>query len=110
MNAERGTTKGAGRAKLLRRLDVRLAIGVLSVAVLMMAGQATILGSQSLSSLTNAAENGAASVSRAVSLRLEAWMEERRGNLEVIAGRAAGRERDTATQAHIAEVDKDYGT
>lgn len=110
MNAERGTTKGAGRAKLLRRLDVRLAIGVLSVAVLMMAGLATILVSESSSSLTNAAENGAASVSRAVSLRLEAWMEERRGNLEVIAGRAAGRERDTATQAHIAEVDKDYGT
>jgi len=110
MNAERGTTKGAGRAKLLRRLDVRLAIGVLSVAVLMMAGLATILVSESSSSLTNAAENRAASVSRAVSLRLEAWMEERRGNLEVIAGRAAGRERDTATQAHIAEVDKDYGT
>ena len=110
MNAERGTTKGAGRAKLLRRLDVRLAIGVLSAAVLMMAGLAAILVSQSSSSLTNAAENRAASVSRAVSLRLEAWMEERRGNLEVIAGRAAGRERDTATQAHIAEVDKDYGT
>lgn len=110
MNAERGTTKGAGRAKLLRRLDVRLAIGVLSAAVLMMAGLAAILVSQSSSSLTNAAENRAASVSRAVSLRLEAWMEERRGDLAVIAGRAAGRERDTATQAHIAEVDKDYGT
>jgi methyl-accepting chemotaxis protein len=110
MNAERGTTKGAGRAKLLRRLDVRLAIGVLSVAVLMMAGLTAILVSQSSSSLTNAAETRAASVSRAVSLRLEAWMEERRGDLAVIAGRAAGRERDTATQAHIAEVDKDYGT
>ena len=77
----------AHRSKPLRRLDVRLTLGVLALSVPMMAGIATLLVSKSTTSLTDAAERKTESTARSVALRLEDWMSERRESLVVVAGR-----------------------
>ena len=102
-------TKRAPQAKLTRRLDVRLMIGVLAVALPMMAVIAGLLVVQSSSSLTDAAEDKASSLSRSVALRLEAWMHERHGDLSVIAGRSVGNEAGSTTQDLITEIDTHFG-
>ena len=96
----------AHRSKPLRRLDVRLTLGVLALSVPMMAGIATLLVSKSTTSLTDAAERKTESTARSVALRLEDWMSERRESLVVVAGRAAGSERDAATVELISEIDR----
>jgi methyl-accepting chemotaxis protein len=73
----------------LRRMDVRLTIGVLVVALPVMAGMAGLLVSESSASLTAAAESKAASVSRAVALRLEDWLSERHDDLDLVVADAA---------------------
>ena len=88
-----------------RRLDVRLTVGILLVALPVMAVITTLLVSKSSASLTTAAERKAASVSRAVALRLENWMTERHMNLAVIAGRAAGNTNSTTAADLLREFD-----
>jgi methyl-accepting chemotaxis protein len=105
-------TKRVGRDKrdkLLRRLDVRLIVGVLLVTLPMMAGTAGLLASQSSSSLTNAAEDKASSLSRSVATRLNDWLTERHGDLTIIAGRAASNELGRATKDLIEEIDQVFG-
>ena len=92
-----------------RRLDVRLALGVLAVALPMMAGLAVLLVSNSSSSLTEAGERKAESTARSVALNVEDWMSERRDDLAMIAGRAAGNERDSAITDLLTEVDRTSG-
>ena len=70
-------TTAEHRANPFRRLDVRLALGVLAVSLPVMAGIAGLLVAQSSESLTSAAENKAASMSRAVARSLERWTEHR---------------------------------
>jgi methyl-accepting chemotaxis protein len=84
-------------------------IGVLAVALPMMAGIAGLLVVQSSSSLTSAAEDKATSLSRSVALRLEAWMLERHGDLKVIAGRSASNEVGRDIQNLITEIDTHFG-
>ena len=76
------------RKQPFRRLDVRLAIGVLVAALPVMGGIAGLLVSQSSASLTAAAETEAASVSRAIALRLEDWLSERHDDLELVVNEA----------------------
>jgi methyl-accepting chemotaxis protein len=108
VESERQSTSGR-RRQLIRRLDVRLMVGVFAVAVPMMAGIAGLLVVQSSSSLKSAAGNKAASQSRSVALGLEAWLSERHGDLTVVAGTAAGNEVGSATQALIDKVDSSSG-
>jgi methyl-accepting chemotaxis protein len=77
------------RANPFRRLDVRLAIGVLAAALPVMVGIAVLLVSRSSESLTAAAESKSASVAQAVSFRLEAWLSERLDDLELAVNDAA---------------------
>ncbi|HEY4330974.1 MAG TPA: methyl-accepting chemotaxis protein [Ilumatobacteraceae bacterium] len=89
----------------LRRLDVRLMLGVLAVALPMMAGLAGLIITKSSASLTTAAEQKAGSVARSVSLRMQDWMTERRQDLTVVAGRAVGHEQDATTGDLLTEID-----
>jgi methyl-accepting chemotaxis protein len=103
-------TKRTGRlGSLLRRLDVRLMVGVLGVAVLMMAGIASLLVAKSSASLTTAAGDKASALSRSIAIRVEDWMKERHTDLSIIASRAASNELGTATRDLLTEVDKDFG-
>ena len=95
---DRSKPEGPRRTTMLHRLDIRLMAGVLAVAVPMMAGIAILLVSQSSTSLTGAARDKAASLSRSVALRLEDWISERHGELSVIAGRSISNEVGSSTQ------------
>ena len=77
------------RANPFRRLDVRLALGVLAVSLPVMAGITGLLVAQSSDSLTDAAENKAASMSRVVARSLESWTDHRQGDMSVVAAHAA---------------------
>ncbi|MCU1388563.1 MAG: methyl-accepting chemotaxis protein [Ilumatobacteraceae bacterium] len=90
------------------RLDVRLTIGVLVVALPMMIGTSELLLASSSSSLTNAVEHKAASAARGVALRLESWLAERRADVSTIAGRATGNEAGTFVTDLIVQVDKNH--
>jgi methyl-accepting chemotaxis protein len=109
IGASQHAATGVERPNLFRRLDVRLMIGVLTVAVLMMAGLAALLVVQSSSSLTNAAGSKASALSRSVALRLEDWLGERHRDLSVIAAGAASNELGTATRDLLEEIDKNFG-
>ncbi|MEP7112543.1 MAG: methyl-accepting chemotaxis protein [Ilumatobacteraceae bacterium] len=109
MTTNARTSDGLPRTKFRRRLDVRLTIAVFIVAVPMMAGIAGLLVSQSSSSLTRASGDKASSLSRSVTLSLEAWMSERHGDLTVIAGVAAGDETGVQTQVIMEQFDNAFG-
>src|SRR4051812_11954108 len=80
------------RANPLRRLDVRLGLGVLGVALPLLAITSALLVSGSSTSLTHAAERKAEATARSVALRLEDWMSERREDLAGVAALASGAE------------------
>jgi methyl-accepting chemotaxis protein len=93
------------RAHVLRRLDVRLTIGILTVALPVTITITTLLVSKSSDSLTNAASSKSASVARSVALRIEEWLSERHESLAVIASQAAGHEGSVSVRDLIAGVD-----
>jgi methyl-accepting chemotaxis protein len=90
--------------KLLRRLDVRLIVGVLVVTVPMLAGTAGLLVAQSSSSLTSAAGDEAVSLARSVAFRLEDWLSERHEDLSGIAEGAASGELSKLPEPAIAKI------
>jgi methyl-accepting chemotaxis protein len=91
------------------RYRYRLMAAMLVVSLPMMVVLATILTANASSSLTDAAQQKGVSVSRAVALRLEDWLSERRENLIVIAETSAsGRLSTQETTAELAKLDKTY--
>jgi len=82
------TRNAEHRTSPFRRLDVRLALAMLLVSLPMMAGMAGLLVAQSSASLTTAAGQNAAALSRAVALRLEDWLLERHDDLSIVSGHA----------------------
>jgi methyl-accepting chemotaxis protein len=93
------------RLQALRgRLATRLVAGVLVASLPITVVLAVVLTQKSTSSLSAEAGDGHEAVSRAVALRLEDWMAERRENLAAIASEASGRLADPATAALITSI------
>src|ERR1700687_1044379 len=86
----------------------RLVAGMLAVLLPIVVVLAVLLTVRASHSLTAASERKGQSVARAVTVRLEDWLSERRESLSVIAARAAGRVNDPANGALIAQIDKAY--
>ena len=91
---------------MLRRLDVRFVLGLLVVALPLMLGLTALLVTNSSTSLTSAAGAKAQGLSRAVVLRIEDWMTERRDNLSIVAAGASGGLDSAATSALVEQIDK----
>jgi methyl-accepting chemotaxis protein len=87
-----------------RRFAVRLVAGMLLVSLPIMSALAVLLTTKSSASLSVASERKGLSVARAVTLRLEDWLSERRENLAVVAGLAAGQPADGRTVTFLAQL------
>jgi len=70
---------------------------------------AVLLTRSASASLREAAERKGESVARAVALRVEDWVSERRQSLAVIANAAAGDLRSPQTRAELVKIDKISG-
>jgi hypothetical protein len=90
------------------RYRYRLAAGMLAVSLPMMIGLTVLLTTRSSSSLRSAFEIKGGEIARAVTLRLEDFMSERRESLVVIAGQASGHMSDPSTAELLTRVDKTY--
>ena len=90
------------------RYRYRLMAAMLVVSLPMMVVLAVLLTTKASSSLTDAAQRKGIGVARAVTLRVEDWLSERRESLKVIAQTSAGRLSSPATAAELAKIDKTY--
>jgi methyl-accepting chemotaxis protein len=77
---------------------------MLLVSLPIMSVLAILLTTRSSASLTTASERKGLSVSLAVTLRLEDWLTERRENLALLAGLAAGQPADARTVTLLAQL------
>jgi methyl-accepting chemotaxis protein len=80
---------GSGWRSLHRRFAFRLVAAMLAVALPLMVVLTVLLTASASDSLTSAAESNGSSVARAVTLRLEDWIAERRQSLTLLAEVAA---------------------
>jgi methyl-accepting chemotaxis protein len=90
------------------RYRYRLMAAMLVVSLPMMIVLAALLTTKASSSLTAASQRKGISVARAVALRLEDWLSERRESLTVIAQTSAGQLSAPATATELAKIDKTY--
>jgi methyl-accepting chemotaxis protein len=90
------------------RYRSRLVAGMLVVILPLMVGLAALLTAHASTSLTASGELKGVGVARAVTLRLEDWLSERRESLSIIAGQAVGRLADPGTVSLLKGVDKAY--
>jgi methyl-accepting chemotaxis protein len=90
------------------RYRSRLVAGMLVVILPLMVGLAALLTAHASNSLTASGELKGVGVARAVTLRLEDWLSERRENLSIIAGQAVGRLADPGTVSLLKGVEKTY--
>lgn len=95
---------------LPRRFGVQIAAAMLVVSLPLMIVPAVLLTAESSASLTAAAEQKGIALASAESLKLEAWLSERQGDLKVIAGTVSGQLDSPATAARLAAMDKAYGS
>ncbi|MET0147175.1 MAG: methyl-accepting chemotaxis protein [Ilumatobacteraceae bacterium] len=72
-----------------RRLGFRLAAGVLLVSLPIMIVLALLLTAQSSASLTHASHDKSETLARAVALRLQDWVDERRDNVALLAAQSS---------------------
>jgi methyl-accepting chemotaxis protein len=91
-----------------RRFAFRLVAAMLLVALPLMTVLAVVLTRSSSASLRESAESSGETLARAISLRLEDWASERRGDMAVIAGTVSGRLDRSAAAALLARFDKIY--
>jgi methyl-accepting chemotaxis protein len=87
-------------------LGIRLVAAMLLVSLPLMIALALVLTAESSSSLTAAAEFKGVTVSRALTLRLEDWLSERRFDMRAIAGTVSGRPDSPASEALITRIDR----
>jgi methyl-accepting chemotaxis protein len=104
-----GSGRGMRRALHRHSYRYRLLAGMLALLVPMMVVLAVLLTARASRSLTTASERKVQSVARAVTVRLEDWLSERRESLAVIAARASGRPADPANGVLVTQIDKTYG-
>jgi methyl-accepting chemotaxis protein len=102
------TPTASGWRSLHRRFAFRLVAAMLLVSLPLMIVLAVLLTTKASASLTTAGQRKGVGVARAVALRLEDWLSERRESLAVIAD-AADRLTGPATVAELVKIDKTYG-
>ena len=97
-----------GRRRLFRRRSYRyrLVAGMLLVLLPIVVGLALLLTNRASHSLTTASEDKGEAVARAVAVRLQDWLSERRQSLTVVASVASGRANDAANTVLVTQVDK----
>ena len=93
-----------------RRFGVRLVAAMLLVSLPLMIVLAVFLTAKASSSLTDAADRRGVTLAKAVTVRLNDWLSERRGDMQVIAGTVAGELDRPGTAVLLARIDKQYGT
>jgi methyl-accepting chemotaxis protein len=102
-----------GRAErwraLHRRFAFRLVAGMLLVSVPLLIVLAVLLTTAASSNLTSAAQGKGVSVARAVALRVEAWLAERRADMKIVAGTVPQLDQ-AATTALVARISKADGS
>ena len=111
MATHSGTLAGRLR-RIPRRFGVRLVASMLIVSLPLAVALTVLLTSRSSASLNAAAEDKGVSLARAVTLRVEDWMLERREGISVVAATAAGNESNSALAARlkgfVESYDDDY--
>ncbi len=96
--------------KLPRRLGVQLAAAMLVVSVPLVVVTAVVLTNDSAVSLTAAAQDKGVTLARAVTLRLEDWIDERKGDMSAL-GASTGEQLDSPEVAQrLAKVDESFGS
>jgi methyl-accepting chemotaxis protein len=90
------------------RYRYRLAAAMLVVSLPLMVVLALLLTSRASSSLTAAGQSKGVGVARAVTLRLEDWLSERRESLNILASDLSGHTPDAQTTAALARLDDTY--
>ena len=96
--------------KLPRRLGVQLAAAMLVVSVPLVIISAVVLTSESATSLTAAAKGKGVTLAKAVTLRLEDWIAERKVDVSVLAV-SAGNQLDSPVLAtRLAKIDEASGS
>src|SRR5688572_32650080 len=89
------------------RYRYRLAVGMLLVALPVMVGLALLLTARSSDSLTEASHAKSESLARAVSLRLEDWVGERRDDMEALSRQLSASDVDQgAIEGLLAGIDE----
>jgi methyl-accepting chemotaxis protein len=91
------------------QFGTRLVAAMLLVSLPLMIVLAVLLTTKASTSLSAASQDKGVGVARAVALRVEDWMSERRESLSVIASTATNRLASPATQAELVKIDKTYG-
>jgi methyl-accepting chemotaxis protein len=94
---------------LHRRFGFRLVAAMLLVSLPLMIVLAVLLTTSASTSLTSSSQGKGLSVARAVVLRLEDWLSERRESLTVLAGESANRLKAGEVRSALSTVDKTYG-
>jgi methyl-accepting chemotaxis protein len=100
------TTQPSRRRKL--RYRYRLVAAMLLVSLPLMIVLAVLLTTSASTSLTSSAKGKGLSVARAVTLRLEDWLSERRQNLAGLAATSADQLRSPNTRSAVVKVAKSY--
>jgi methyl-accepting chemotaxis protein len=101
------TGQRARRRRL--RYRYRLVAAMLLVSLPLMVVLAIFLTTSASSSLTSSAQSKGLSVARAVTLRLEDWISERRESLSVLATAVANSSSAQETRSELSKVDRTYG-
>lgn len=111
MATHSGTLAGRLR-RIPRRFGVRLVASMLIVSLPLAVVLTVLLTSRSSASLNAAAEDKGVSLARAVTLRVEDWLIERREGISVVAATAAGNESSSALavrlKGFVESYDDDY--
>jgi hypothetical protein len=90
------------------RYRYRLVAAMLVVSLPLLIVLSVLLTSRSSSSLSAAGQSKGVEVSRAVALRVEDWLTERRAGLSVLAGQVSGQLGSPASAALLSRTDKAY--
>jgi len=102
------THRAFGWAGLTRRFGVRLVAAMLVVSLPLLIVLAVLLTTKASASLSAAGQSNGIAVARAVTLRLEDWLSERRESMKMLAAQTSGRLSDPATSALLARTDKAF--
>ena len=99
----------ANRARTLwSRFATRLVVGMLIASLPISITLAVVLTNQSSASLHRATSTSGEALARAVTLRTEDWLSERRENLVIAASRASGLLADPQTTSLLTKIDRTY--
>lgn len=103
------TGLGSRVSALWARLATRLVAGLLIASLPITITLAVVLTNNSAASLHRATSTSGEALARAVTLRTEDWLSERRENMVIAASRASGVLGNPETTALVTKLDRTYG-